>query len=205
MENDIHQPTQHNDSLDQYKIINTHLKRELAKQRSRAARYKKSYISIAIVLILIVAGGLIYYFVYSNTIPIPKAVRKEVKFAILYPQSNRTTVYNKASFKYAKSLGQLSFIVNFDGNNITFAEQTTPEPFNATTTFFSSFTQRIGSYATINTTDGQAVLTLPKQTNQETAVMNTKGTLLFASSTSNLSESSWTLLLNTLQSIQPEV
>jgi hypothetical protein len=166
---------------------------------------KKTYFLGGIILSLILAIGLIYFFLNHNKIPIPKAISREVKYTILYPQPSKSVLYDKTSFKYAKTQSILSFIIKFNNSYITFAEQSTPEPFNASTTFFSSFTQRLDSYATLNTTDGQVVLTLPPQTKEEIAVMNIKGTLLFASTKSKISETNWNFLFNTLQSVQPEV
>jgi hypothetical protein len=191
---------------EQSKPIETRLKQELTNQEIRFLKYKKRYrliFSLLTTVILATMGYLIFINLKSN--PIPKTIQNDVKFVILYPQPSKQIVFNRDSFKYDKSRGQLTFIVSFDSNSITFAEQSTPEPFNASPTFFQSFIQKLNSYDTISSVDGQVGLTIPSQTKEQTAIMNAKGTLLFATSTkANLSENNWTLLFNTLQDIQPQ-
>lgn len=86
---------------------------------------------------------------------------------------------------------------------ITFAEQSSPDSFAADPNFYPAFIQKLGGYDTFNSVNGQVDLTRPAQVNAETGVMNTKGTLLFARSDGDLSETNWKLLFNSLDYTQP--
>ncbi|HUD05657.1 MAG TPA: hypothetical protein VMR18_01895 [Candidatus Saccharimonadales bacterium] len=62
----------------------------------------------------------------------------------------------------------------------------------------NSIIEKLNGYASFDSVDGTVSLTNPTEVKSETAVMNAKGTLLFAKSNGNLSENSWKLLFNSL-------
>ena len=160
-----------------------------------------------IVLILVIAaiiGGVVLYRYYHNSSPVPISIRHQVNYGLFYPKPSSQTVIEESSFKYSKSLGQVSFIVVYDSQHLTFAEQASPDSFAADPTFYSKFVSSLNGYATFDTVNGTASLTVPTEVKHEVGVMNAKGTLMFAQNiTGNLNENAWRQLFNSLVYIQP--
>jgi len=179
--------------------------RELIKRRLLIKRYRNNYrlVSLLLAIFIVIIVG---YFVYviSNSDPIPTTIQKSVTFPIFYPKPSKQVVIKSSSFKYDKSKGQVTFSIGYDKRNITFAEQSSPDSFSADPNFYQSLVQSLNDYASFETIDGQVNLTLPNQTKDQTAVMNAKGTLLFANSNGKLSQANWKLLFNTLNNTQPQ-
>jgi hypothetical protein len=156
---------------------------------------------VAIVLLLAVV--ICVYAYTRGPSAVPSTIREQANFAIFYPNPTQQIYILPGSFKYDKSLAQVAFIARFAGQSVTFAEQSSPDSFAADPTFYSNFITKLGGYATFSSVDGTVSLTEPAQVNTQTAVMNTKGTLLFAKSSGNISENDWKLLFNSLSYTQP--
>jgi hypothetical protein len=175
------------------------MKKYRINRRNRA--FRPILIIITVVVLIIGAG---FYHYYHNQSPVPSSILHKINFVIFYPKTNGQTFIEKNTFKYSKSLGQVSFIVEYDGQHITFAEEGSPDSFAADPNFYSQFTSSLNGYATFDTVNGSASLTKPTEVKHEVGVMNTKGTLLFAQSTTgNLSENAWKQLFNSLVYVQP--
>lgn len=133
---------------------------------------------------------------------LPKDIKKQVNFVVFYPTGSQAVI-EKSSFKYDSSLKLLSFDTNFAGKQITFAEQGTPDSFVDDSNFYPKFIDSLNGYATFSSIQGQVDLTVPKEFNNQTGVMNAKGTLLFAKSSGNISEDNWKQLFNSFNYIKP--
>ena len=163
---------------------------------------KKKLIILVSVLVLSVTLITVFLQLRKPSI-VPRSILNQIDFAIFYPPVNQQTTIETATFKYAKSLKQVSFIVDFSGQRITFAEQGSPDSFGADPNFYPQFIKSLKGYATFDSVNGRVDLARPAQVNAETGVMNAKGTLMFAKSDGNLSEDNWKLLFNSLSYTQP--
>ena len=174
-------------------------------KKYRINRRSRSFRPIAIILVVaVIISGLSLYRYYYNSSPIPNSIRHQINYVIFYPKSSNQIVIEKSTFKYSKSLGQVSFIVEYGGQHITFAEESSPDSFAADPNFYSQFTNSLNGYATFDTVNGTASLTIPTEVKHEVGVMNAKGTLMFAQSTTgNLGENAWKQLFNSLIYVQP--
>ena len=180
------------------------IKNELAKRRLLIEKHKRNTRLIGTLLIVVCVGISTYIFiVVRKPSVIPKNITSSAQFPIFYPKPSKQIIIKQASFKYDRSLGQVSFIVNFEKSTITFAEQGSPDSFSADPNFYPAFIQKLNGYDTFSGVDGRVDLTLPSETHEQTAVMNAKGTLLFVSSSSQISESNWKLLFYSLNNTQP--
>ena len=168
----------------------------------KSKRPASVFISIAGFLIISV---IVFLFISSSSQPpiVPNDIISQVNFPIFYPPVSQQMTVEAGSYRYAKSLGQVTFIVNFDNKHITFAEQSSPDSFAADPSFYTAFVQKLGGYANFDSVNGRVDLTRPAQVNNETGVMNAKGTLLFAKSTGDISEDNWKLLFNALDYTKP--
>ena len=135
--------------------------------------------------------------------PVPKSIQNNVSFAIFYPQPSQQTVFKQNSFKYDKTLAQVTFVINFDKQKITFAEQSTPDSFVNDPNLYSQFVKSLNGYTSFDSLNGRVDLVRPTELRTETGVMNAKGTLMFAESDGNLNEDNWRLVFNSLLNTQP--
>ena len=159
---------------------------------------------ITILLIVLIALGAGFYVRHYNQSVVPKNILNQLNFSVFYPKQSSQIKIETNSYKYSKQLGQLSFIILYDNRSLTFAEQSSPDSFAADPSFYPKFTSSLNGYATFDTVNGTASLTVPTEVKHEVGVMNAKGTLMFAQSTTgNLSENAWKQLFNSLVYVQP--
>jgi len=155
-------------------------------------------------IIICVAAVIIALINFINKPPvIPSDIQKQVNFVIFYPQPSTQTVIQKNTFKYDPKLKQASFIADYGGRQITFAEQSSPDSFADDPNFYPKFIASLNGYATFDSVDGRVDLTRPKEVKSQTAVMNAKGTLMFAKSNGDISEDNWKLLFNSMLYTKP--
>jgi hypothetical protein len=161
-------------------------------------------LSIAIASALAVLIFAIIGLQFANRPTIPSAVSSKVNFVMFYPQPSKKIIIDTKTFKYDTSLKQFSFIVNFQGHAITFAEQPTPEQFSDIPQYFPTLLDKMRSYATFENAIGQVALTRPAEVKNQVAVMNSKGTLTFAQTNGDMSADQWRELFNNLKLSQPK-
>jgi hypothetical protein len=153
----------------------------------------------ALVIILIAAIGILISVIFNQSSQIPSSVQKQISFIIFYPDIS-TAVVQKNTVKYDKSNKFLNFIVKYNQYYLTFSEQTTPSEFNYDSNIYPEFVQKLNSYDSFGSVDGTVYLTHPNSANYETAIMNAKGTLLFAKTDNGLMDvTKWQTLFNTMQ------
>ncbi len=197
-------------SIKQIKNIKTKSRRdiireEIIKRRLLINKYRNNFRLIsAISVIVLLSFGIYIANKIINPVPIPSSIVNSVKFAIFYPQPNKQIVYQKGSFEYDKSKGQVIFNIHYDGQEVTFSEQSSPDAFSANPNYYQSLVSGLNNYATFASINGQVNLTIPSQTKQQTAIMNTKGTLLFVNSRGDLNENNWKILFASLKYTQQQ-
>jgi hypothetical protein len=122
---------------------------------------------------------------------IPPVINKEASFVIFYPGENSQTKINKETFKYNTQAKNLSFIVS---------EQSTPEGFVDIPQAYDKLIESLRAYASFDSFYGKVDLTHPKEfSGQQSAVMNSKGTLIFVHPTNgSLSTDQWKQLFNNM-------
>lgn len=170
---------------------------------SKGKRRDSLAYQLGVLVLAIIVLVLVFALTYKSPV-IPKSITSQANFAIFYPVENSQVTIEKNTFKYNKSLGQMSFIVDYLQQQVTFAEQSEPDAFTADPAFYTNFIGKLNGYATFASVNGRVDLTNPANINGQTGVMVTKGTLLFAKSTNAISESNWKLLFNDLISTQPK-
>lgn len=170
------------------------------KQPKRPKRNQKPiYISIAILILIVAAGG---WFVFhktssqapAKTSPVPQNIKQAVSFPIYYPDAKKLPAgytFNPASFSTGS--GAVEFTVTNGGQKIAFTEQAKPSAQDLQN-FASS---RIPLHININTPVGTALLGAIG--NNSVVSLPTNGsTWLLAFAPSNLSQTSLEAVLNSL-------
>ena len=158
---------------------------------------------ILVILLLAVVSAVIFLIFFNRQVIVPSSISQQANFVIFYPQPSQQVTVQIKTFKYDPTNKQVSFIVSFSGRNITFAEQGSPDSFADDPNFYSQFITKLNGYTTFGSVNGTVDLTRPSEVKNETAVMNAKGTLLFANSNGDISEDNWKSLFNVLHYTQP--
>jgi hypothetical protein len=118
---------------------------------------------------------------------LPKTISKQITFTLLVPSHEISQVRQTA--KFDGSLGQLSYIVKIGQNQITVSEQATPENFTLVPQAYDKVVEGMKPYDSFETSLGK--ISIAKVSGKQTAVTNTKGTLLFAQANQDMSSDDW--------------
>jgi hypothetical protein len=130
--------------------------------------------------------------------PIPGSIKLKLTSSLLLPSRARANI-DRGSAKYDSSLKVLSFTGLVDGKNLVIAEQPTPEQFVDIPAAYEKVLGSMNDYSDFDTTMGTVHLTKPDELHGgQTAVLNAKGTLLFAKSASGLSTDQWRQFFNSV-------
>jgi hypothetical protein len=122
---------------------------------------------------------------------IPSQIRKQAAFTIFTPDSSEVEVQHE-SVKYDTNLKLLSYTVRLLDTHITMSEQATPDSFNDVPQAYEKVVAGMNTYERFDTILGTVYLTRPQQlAGKQAAVLNTKGTLLFAKPDNDLSADQW--------------
>lgn len=154
-------------------------------------------LSLAGAIIAICGAGIFGYYWLRQPL-IPTSISAQLRYGIFYPGGDPAITVDRSTFKYDRSIGQLSFVAYYRGDRLTFGEQPTPETFYAAAQVYSDLITKMDGYYTFQNQLGTVYLTKDSDLSHEVGVLNAKGTLVFVDSTQNLSASSWREIFNAL-------
>lgn len=166
-------------------------------------KYRRTIVVVVSILILVLAlgtgSGFLVWRWYQDKHPIPTVIRLEATFPLFYPNQKYVNV-NKSTIKYDSTAKLLSFTGSTpSGSKLIFSEEPTPSQFNDIPGYYTALLNNMNEYQEIDTIDGQMYLTKPESVNgNQSAVMSTKGTLMFVRAEKNLSVGNWQQLFNNL-------
>lgn len=167
-------------------------------------------LSLVLGLGIILGAGLLvgfyYIFVYHPTPNlIPENLKKQLSFVVFYPAANPAIVVDANSFKYDSQAKLMSYVITYGKTPITIAEQATPQNFIDIPPAYDKLVESLSEYASFQSYYDKVSLTHPKEfKGQQSAVMNSKGTLVFAHPTQgDLTEDQWKKLFNGFEVIKP--
>jgi hypothetical protein len=145
---------------------------------------------------------------FSRTSPIPKSIVSQMPSVVMVPQGQGITVKpGSASYVAGEQLAQFTLLYN--GQRVQFSEQPAPAYFADTAASDSSvaasngakvqqqsgiasLVQQLNRFAQFDTDAGTVYLTHPAQLKQgQMAVLNAKGTIVYATSSDDLSQQTW--------------
>jgi len=129
--------------------------------------------------------------------PIPGSIKKQLASTLLVPKDSRFLV-DRQSAKYDASLKLLTFNTTVFGKQVVISEQPSPSTFTDIPDYYSKLVNGMNDYSDFDTAVGTIHLTRPIQLGgKQAAVLNAKGTLLFAKSATDLSDDQWRQFFNT--------
>ena len=154
--------------------------------------------------VVFLIGTYVLFFYQSTAGNIPPTIKKQVSFNVFYPRPDPAITVATNSFKYDTKEKLLSYVVNYANTPITIAEQATPQNFIDIPQAYDKLIETLGEYGSFQSYYDKVSLTRPKEFNgQQSAVMNSKGTLVFAHPTKgDLSEDQWKKLFNGFEVIR---
>lgn len=159
-------------------------------------------IAIVSIVALVVVIGFVLAIVLAPIMP--PSIKKQLSFIVLYPSGNGFTI-DRSSWKYDSSLGLLTYIVTYSSNDtkITVSEQSSPPEFSEVPGTLDTLTTKLNTYSDFDTLDGHVYLTHPTELKgNQSALMNTEGTLMFAKPDKNLGDDDWRRFFNSLDTIK---
>ena len=128
--------------------------------------------------------------------PIPGSLKQQLTSTLIVPSHKQATI-DRSSAKYDGSLKVLSFTVGTAGHKLVMAEQPTPDQFVDVPQAFQKVLENMNEYDSFDSVMGTVHLTKPQSLHGgQTAVLNAKGTLLFATPAANLSTDQWRRFFN---------
>lgn len=150
------------------------------------------------VLILIIAAGLFSWHKLQTHPAIPSEIRKQLTF-VPFTNTNSEVASVLSEVKYDKKIKLLTYTVFLNGVKVVVSQQATPESFNDVPQAYDALLQKMYSKNSFDSVVGKVNITYPEELKGlQTAVMNSKGVLLFAKPESNISVDEWKKFFNNL-------
>ena len=135
--------------------------------------------------------------------PIPSNIQQQTNFTIMYPDP-RSYSYKRAAWNYSSKDSSLQFSVNKDGYNAVFTEEKTPLAYQNDLAAYNRFIGSLRPSANFDVPFGTVSITNfvtagDYQVVGKTGILNTKGTLLLVHPDTDLTDSQWRSLFESLQ------
>lgn len=165
---------------------------------------KLRYVRTTIVLLVVVAAVATiavvgYRYVTRDTSPIPPTLRAQLTFSpFVLPKESKT--YTTTDYKFSTAEGNvqiLSYLIHLNNSTITVSEYAQPSQFAEIPGYKDSFLSNvIQQYATVQTSNGTIYLgRLPRQNNQQLAIMVERGLLVLMSPNKEINGPQWRTLV----------
>ena len=130
--------------------------------------------------------------------PIPGPIRRQLTSTLLLPDGGGA-VADRLSAKYDTKEKLLTFNVAFASTRLVVSEQPTPDQFVDIPAVYTKLVDGLNNYESFDVNVGTVHLTEPKElSGKQAAVINAKGTLLFAKPDKNLTSDQWRKFFNGL-------
>ena len=135
--------------------------------------------------------------------PIPGDIKKQVTSTIIVPNTSDGSTVDRSKVTYDASLKLLVFPVQVDNIRVVISEQPTPESFTDIPAVYDKVIDSSNEYTKFDVSIGTVNLTRPSDLKgKQAAIMNTKGTLMFAKPDSDLTDDQWRKFFNTMTTVE---
>lgn len=156
--------------------------------------------AVKTVLVILVLMGSIGVFKYFSQYkgPIPEKIHERLSFDVYLPDPVKAQI-DQNTFTFNEEEQALTFAVTSNGVRILITQQPEPAIFKEGEVY-QHLLNKMRQYDEVKTTIGTATLTSPEELKGgQTAVINTKGILLFAKPDKNLTSEEWRNFFNSLR------
>jgi hypothetical protein len=164
-------------------------------------RYRKPFL-IAVSSLTIIGIVVITILLLAPKSPLPNSIVKQASYVVLAPLSGPVTV-DRDSAKYDAKLSLLSYNVMLDGVKVVVSQQPTPDSFTDIPQVYDKVVANMNEYQKFDVIVGTVHLTRPKDLGgKQAAVINTKGTLLFAKPDAELTDNQWRMFFKSIDALR---
>ncbi len=140
---------------------------------------------------VVIGGVVITVMLLAPKPPIPSRIKQQVVSTLFIPTGHNFVV-DRESVKYDIQLKLLTYNVLESGTQVVVSEQATPDSFTDVPQAYQKVLDGMNDYLDFDVNVGSAHLTRPSQLGgKQTAVLNAKGTLLFAKPAADLPDDQW--------------
>lgn len=150
-----------------------------------------------LIVLVIVVGWFLYIREESS---IPSEIKQKVYNTLIAPDDKIVEV-DKESYKFNDDQKLLTYTAEFEGSSLNITQQPTPESFIDIPQVYEKVVAQMGEYSKFESRIGLVYLTKAKGQNNQIAVTNTKGTLMFVKSSKDMSREVWMRFFNTFEVI----
>lgn len=165
---------------------------------------------LGILIVGMVSFSIFFGLLFSRHRPSPankmgelQAYRQRVDFVLFAPTSTARESVKPHSIKLDAGSHFLSYVSEVGSMQITVSMQPTPEGFVDVPQAFDKLVEKMNQYSVFESLNGKVYLTKPQELNGgQTAVMNAKGTLLFAKPIGDLTDDQWRSFFNQLDVVK---
>ncbi len=145
----------------------------------------------------------VFGWLWLNRPLLPRSVRHQVSFVVLYPGKNNPAQLHRSSIKYNADEKVLTYYAMLDGSRLTVSNQATPEAFIDVPQAYDKLVSGMRPYASFDSSSGKVALTRPPNSNnQQAAVTKAHGTLMFVRADHDLTDDQWRKFFNNLASFK---
>jgi hypothetical protein len=158
-----------------------------------------------VVGLLVVLGGVLLVYHAMDRGPLPASISKHVKFGVFYPDVHSYLV-DKSTISYNSNTQVLSYSTSVANKKVVINQQAEPDVFQDAgqeVNLYQKLLDKMRQYQEMGTDAGTVTLTRPEELKgAQAAVMDQKGTLLFAQPAGDLTADQWKSFFNSLSVVQ---
>jgi hypothetical protein len=124
--------------------------------------------------------------------PIPDNIYKKLNFSLFYPDPASGYKINQAFVSYDSNAKVVIFHAKSGGRDMLISEQATPAVFNDIPDYYQKLIEKLNGYSSFDSINGTVSLTKPTELKGvQTAILNSKGILMFIRPNQTLSDDDW--------------
>jgi len=174
-------------------------KPEVAPYAVRRTSYRAVLLVVA-AFIFIITGVVVGFVVIHHTPSVvPVSILERLNFEPYVVRQQDGLTVDQSTYKYSASeAGMVYTISSSTAGRLTVSEQATPQELSDGSSAFSTLIDSMNRQYEIQTKGSTVYITQGSQTNNQVAVMNANGVLVFVQSTHALSGDQWQALFSSL-------
>jgi hypothetical protein len=163
-------------------------------------KHWKRILLILMVATFVFGSSVVVRFYLQSRVLVSKTITSQIGFLLFVPTNTESITYDKSSVKLDNSLKLVTFYVYVSGIRVTFAEQNAPDSFTDVPQLYDQLLNKLREYQDVSTMFGTVTLTRPVElSGGQSAVADSKGTLIIARPAKDLTEDEWRTVFNNMQ------
>ena len=155
-------------------------------------KVKKKILLFGLFILIVTGLGVSGIILLKPNSPIPKDISSQLKFSPFLASGDAKVLGAVSDVSYSASSEVLAYNLNYDGVKMVVSQQPTPESFTDVPQVYDELLKKLNSQESFEVSIGKVSITLPTELKGgQTAVMNSKGVLMFVKPDKNLTRDQW--------------